>query len=450
MYDWNLASSEPRSRQRVADETLRDGLQAADAREPPLDRKIEFVRALAALRVDAASLGLPAASERARRDVSELARVIREERLDVVPTAAARTTESDVAHIADASERAGTPIEVYAFVGASPIRAFVEGWDLPLVAKRVRDSARVAKRAGLSYCLVTEDTTRTPPEVLAALWKEAVAEGAKRICICDTVGHIDQWGVAALVEFARKTVEDAAEIDWHGHNDRGLALGNALAAARAGASRVHGTAGGRGERCGNTPMEHLLTQLAAMGARESADPRDVARYSEIARANASEAAARHDDGDARPLTLTINGERVTALVAPSRTLLEFLRDDLDLIGTKQGCDLGQCGACTVLVDDAPLLGCITLAHECAGRRVDTIESLKRDARDPLLEAFDEHGAGQCGFCTSGMVLTGHALLRKNPNPTHEEIAESISSNLCRCTGYGPIIRAIDAAARARK
>ena len=446
MHDWNLPSAGAPARQRVADETLRDGLQAADAHELPLSRKTALLRAMAELRVDAASLGLPAASERARSDVAELARVIREEGLPIAPTAAARTTESDVGHVAHAAERAGLPIEVYAFVGASPIRAAVEGWDLPLLAQRVRASARAARGAGLPFCLVTEDTTRTPPDVLEALWSEALAEGATRICLCDTVGHVDPWGVAALVSFAQNAVRGAAEIDWHGHNDRGLALGNALAAARAGVSRVHGTAGGRGERCGNTPMEHLLEQLAAMGAREHPGARVLARYGRIAEPDESHA----DEEEATPLSFWLDGERVRLLAPASRTLLEVLREDLDRVATKQGCDLGQCGACTVLVDGRPTLSCLLLAHECEGKRVETVESLKGPEPDPLLDAFDRHGAGQCGYCTSGMLLVGRALLRENPRPARDEIAEAISGNLCRCTGYGAIVRAIADASREKR
>jgi carbon-monoxide dehydrogenase small subunit len=148
-----------------------------------------------------------------------------------------------------------------------------------------------------------------------------------------------------------------------------------------------------------------------------------------------------------PLTLRVNGERVDVAVRPSRTLLELLRKDLDLVGTKQGCDEGDCGACTVLLDGAPVLACLTLALSCRGREVVTVESLAgAPALDPLLDAFDRCGAGQCGFCTSGMLLTGKALLRANAHPTRYEIREAISGNLCRCTGYGAIVDAIDLAA----
>jgi len=143
-----------------------------------------------------------------------------------------------------------------------------------------------------------------------------------------------------------------------------------------------------------------------------------------------------------PISLTINGDLTQVAVQPSQTLLEVLRYELGLIGTKQGCDKGDCGACTVLVDGEPVLGCLTLAVSCAGKSITTVESLPRE--DPLLESFDCHGAGQCGFCTPGMLMTAKGLLAKEPRPSREKIRTAISGNLCRCTGYGPIVEAIAA------
>ena len=140
------------------------------------------------------------------------------------------------------------------------------------------------------------------------------------------------------------------------------------------------------------------------------------------------------------LSLKINGDEVQVGVRSSQTLLEVLRYELELIGTKQGCDKGDCGACTVLIDGEPALACLTLALACRGKSIATVESLER--KDPLLEAFDRHGAGQCGFCTPGMLMTAKGLLKKHPCPGKDRIREAISGNLCRCTGYGPIVEAI--------
>jgi aerobic-type carbon monoxide dehydrogenase small subunit (CoxS/CutS family) len=153
-----------------------------------------------------------------------------------------------------------------------------------------------------------------------------------------------------------------------------------------------------------------------------------------------------------PLSLTVNGDRVQRSVPPERTLLEFLRYDLGLTGSKQGCDKGDCGACTVQVDGKPLLSCITLAVTLEGARVDTVESLARGTTlHPLQDAFVRHGAAQCGFCTPGMLMSAAAFLDTHASPSREEIKHALSGNLCRCTGYTKILDAVeDAAAMLRE
>ena len=146
--------------------------------------------------------------------------------------------------------------------------------------------------------------------------------------------------------------------------------------------------------------------------------------------------------------MTVNGEAAEVSFAPYKTLLEVLREDLGLTGTKHGCELGECGACAVLVDGEPRLSCLTLALECAGRSIETIEGLARGPRlHPLQEAFADFGGSQCGYCTPGVIMTAKALLARNPNPTRQEIREATAGNLCRCTGYNQITEAIEDAAR---
>jgi len=148
------------------------------------------------------------------------------------------------------------------------------------------------------------------------------------------------------------------------------------------------------------------------------------------------------------LNLSVNGETVEASFAPYKTLLEVLREDLALTGTKHGCELGECGACAVLVDGAPQLSCLLLAVECAGRHLETVEGLARGAQlHPLQAAFADLGAAQCGYCTPGILMTAKALLEREPNPSRERIREAVSGNLCRCTGYQQIFEAIEEAAK---
>ena len=148
------------------------------------------------------------------------------------------------------------------------------------------------------------------------------------------------------------------------------------------------------------------------------------------------------------MKLSINGEEHETLFAGYKTLLEVLREDLGLTGTKHGCELGECGACAVLVDGEPQLSCLVLALECEGRSIDTVEGLARGAElHPLQAAFADLGAAQCGYCTPGILLTAKALLAHEPNPSRERIKEAISGNLCRCTGYQQIVEAVEEAAK---
>ena len=150
------------------------------------------------------------------------------------------------------------------------------------------------------------------------------------------------------------------------------------------------------------------------------------------------------------LQLYVNGENKDVLVDGYKTLLEVLREDLHLTGTKHGCELGECGACAVLVDGEPVLSCLMLAVESGGRNVTTVEGLVTNGvLDPLQEEFADRGAAQCGYCTPGILMTAKALLDEEPNPTPARIREALSGNLCRCTGYHQIIEAVAAAAAKR-
>ena len=148
------------------------------------------------------------------------------------------------------------------------------------------------------------------------------------------------------------------------------------------------------------------------------------------------------------LTLLVNGESQEVSFAPYKTLLEVLREDMNLTGTKHGCELGECGACAVLVDGVPMLSCLALALDCEGRAIETVEGLARGSTlHPLQAAFADLGGAQCGYCTPGILMTAKALLEKDPNPSRERIREAISGNLCRCTGYQQIYESIEEGAR---
>jgi carbon-monoxide dehydrogenase small subunit len=152
------------------------------------------------------------------------------------------------------------------------------------------------------------------------------------------------------------------------------------------------------------------------------------------------------DGKAH-IDLLVNGEPTEVAFAPNKTLLEVLREDLNLTGTKHGCELGECGTCTVLLDGQPVLSCLVVGLACDGRTVDTIEGLASGPDlHPLQTTFADLGAAQCGYCTPGFLLTAQALLNENPTPTREEIKDALAGNLCRCTGYLKIYEAVELAA----
>src|ERR1700686_3457368 len=155
----------------------------------------------------------------------------------------------------------------------------------------------------------------------------------------------------------------------------------------------------------------------------------------------------HADLSKAHIRLSVNGETMEAAFAPHKTLLELLREDLGLTGTKHGCELGECGTCAVLVDGKPVLSCLFLGVECAGRHVETVEGMAgAQGLHPLQKAFADLGAAQCGYCTPGFLLTAKELLERRPNPSRKEIAEALAGNLCRCTGYIKIFEAVELAA----
>jgi 2-isopropylmalate synthase len=284
VHDWNEGEAPAWRTRRVEllDETLRDGLQSPSVRNPTLEQKLEGLRRMARLGVAAVNLGLPSVSAAARQEALQMLRVIRDERLPLLPVCAGRTLPSDVTPILELAEEVGVAVEVSVFVGASPIRWRAEGWDLERVSTLTRDAVALAARAGLPVTFVTEDTTRTPPETLRRLFELAIEHGATRLCLCDTVGAASTDGTRHIVAFTKQLLAGASRpvgLDWHGHDDRGLGLANALAAVEAGVGRVHATALGVGERVGNTPLELLLANLAFLAGSEP-DAKRLREYSE--------------------------------------------------------------------------------------------------------------------------------------------------------------------------
>jgi 2-isopropylmalate synthase len=271
IHDWNVDGRlmPPAHPFMLDDETLRDGLQSPSVVDPPIAKKRELLHLMSELGVDTADGGLPGAGPRAEADVDALCREIRDAKLPIRANCAGRTIVRDIEPMVRVTDRTGVPIEACLFIGSSPIRQYAEGWDEEFLVRQSVDAIGFAVKSGLRVMYVTEDTTRARPETVRRLYTEAVRAGASRVCVCDTTGHATPDGTRRLIDFVREAVDAAGGssigIDWHGHRDRGMGLANCVAAFEAGATRVHGTALGIGERCGNAEMDLLLVNLKLLG-----------------------------------------------------------------------------------------------------------------------------------------------------------------------------------------
>ena len=236
IYDWNVVDAFNTLENKevsLLDETLRDGLQSSYVVNPSIEEKIGLVRIMDSLGTDAANI------------------------------------EDDILPAVEVAQATGTPVEVMSFIGSSPIRMLAEEWNLESMLKRSRDAITLARKEGLPVTFVTEDTTRSRPDILYKLFNNAVDAGVQRICLCDTTGHATPDGIRVLLRFVTdlfKGMGVDVGVDWHGHNDRGIAVANSLFAIQWGADRIHGCALGVGERSGNTCMEQLIMNLRLVGA----------------------------------------------------------------------------------------------------------------------------------------------------------------------------------------
>jgi 2-isopropylmalate synthase len=273
IYDWNsvekVAPLSPKRRIQFLDETLRDGIQSPSVVDPAIGDKLRLVDLANDLGIDTMDIGLPGAGKRAVEDVTTIAQHIRDAKLRVKASCAARTHVADVQAIVDISQAVGLEIEVLCFIGSSPIRQYAEDWDLARMTKLSADAIDLARRYNLPVAYVTEDTTRSRPEVLTRLFTSAVEHGAQRLIVCDTVGHATPDGIRNLLKFTRNVLDGLGRsdvgIDWHGHNDRGFGVVNSIFAIEYGADRIHGTALGIGERVGNAALDQILLNLKLLG-----------------------------------------------------------------------------------------------------------------------------------------------------------------------------------------
>ena len=272
VYDWNeIDRRGPVVRRDFAltDETLRDGIQSPSVRNPSIEEKLEIIHLQDQCGIECSDVGLPGAGQLAVDDVTRLIEEIRDCKLAILPNCAARTHRNDIQAVVDISQKTGFPIEVCAFIGSSPVRRLVEGWDVAQMTKLVTEAVDLGVRNGLAVSFVTEDTIRSDPRTLKTLFQAAIDHGADRLVLTDTVGHATPDGLLNLLTFTRSVLRsmgaDHVKLDWHGHNDRGLSLTLCLSALEHGFDRVHGTCLGVGERVGNAAIDMLLINLKLLG-----------------------------------------------------------------------------------------------------------------------------------------------------------------------------------------
>jgi len=279
IYDWNVIEYDiSRDTNQhphgvwFDDETLRDGLQSPSARNPTIEQKIELLTYMERLGIQKVDLGLPGAGPFHRDHIGAMLSHIREHDFNIRPGAAVRTLMSDIEPLVEMQATHEMEIQASAFLGTSPIRQFTEGWTMEKLIATMEGAVSYAVENGVPVMFVTEDTTRSKPEDVKQIYQRAMELGVRRLCICDTCGHVTPNGVKKLLNFIdEEVIKDAGyhrreiEVNWHGHQDRGLGVANNIAAVEAGADVIHGTALGVGERAGNAPLDQTLVNLKLLG-----------------------------------------------------------------------------------------------------------------------------------------------------------------------------------------
>ena len=279
IYDWNTIDYEfnrnPSNHPHGVwfdDETLRDGLQSPSARNPSIAEKIELLSYMEKLGIQKVDLGLPGAGPFHLEHIDALISHIIANDYQIKPGAAVRTLMNDIEPLVELQNKHGIPIQASAFLGTSPIRQYTEGWTMDKLISTMEKAVSYAVENEVPVMFVTEDTTRSNPDDVKKIYQRAMELGVRRLCVCDTCGHVTPNGVKKLLNFIdEEVIKDGGyhrrdvEVNWHGHQDRGLGVANNIAAVEAGADVLHGTALGVGERAGNAPLDQTLVNLKLMG-----------------------------------------------------------------------------------------------------------------------------------------------------------------------------------------
>ena len=279
IFDWNVIDYEIKRNPAdhphgvwFDDETLRDGLQSPSARNPTIPEKTELLSYMERLGIQKVDLGLPGAGPFHREHINAMLSHIIDNEYQIRPGAAVRTLMQEIEPLVEMQEKHGIQIQASAVLGTSPLRQYTEGWTMEKLISTMEKAVSYAVENDVPVMFVTEDTTRSNPEDVKAIYQRAMELGVRRLCVCDTCGHVTPNGVKKLLHFIdEEVIKDGGyhrseiEVNWHGHQDRGLGVANNIAAVEAGADVIHGTALGVGERAGNAPLDQTLVNLKLMG-----------------------------------------------------------------------------------------------------------------------------------------------------------------------------------------
>ena len=391
IHDWN-----PPPEIKTAllnDETLRDGLQSPSVRDPSIEQKIEILHLMETLGINSLNLGLPGAGPRAIEHIEGLAREIVSNKMKIRANCAARTHENDIRPIAEIVQRTGLRIEAATFIGSSPIRRHTENWTDDFLLETTEKAVKFVISLGLDAMYVTEDTTRCDPAMIKRLYSTAIRCGARSIVVCDTAGHSTPSGAFALIRFVLdevvKPCGEKIRVDWHGHNDRGLALANSLAALAAGADCVHASALGSGERVGNTAMDQMLVNLKLMKVAPW-DHRDLSKLKEYCQT------AARATGVPIPANYPVVGEdafRTATGVHASAVIKALKKNDVELANAVYSGVPAHLFGLEQSIDIGPMSGKSNVIYwlernniPATDERIDRIYSLAKSADHTLTEA----------------------------------------------------------------
>jgi 2-isopropylmalate synthase len=353
-------------------------------RDPSIKEKLSILHLMETLGINSLDLGLPGAGPRAAEHVEALAREIVDQRMKIRANCACRTHQNDIRPIGDIVQRTGLKIEAAAFIGSSPIRRYAENWTDDFLLETTEGAVKYAVSLGLDVMYVTEDTSRCDPEMVKQLYSAAINCGARAICICDTAGHATPMGTLALVRFVMEEVVkpsgEKIRVDWHGHNDRGFAIANSMAALVAGAECVHATGLGIGERVGNTHMDQMLMNLKLMGISPWAN-QDLSKLKDYC------VAVSRATGVPIPANYPVVGEdafRTATGVHAAAVIKAYKKNDIELANTVYSGVPSHVFGLEQVIDIGPMSGKSNVLYWLDRRGIpvsdDLVESIYRRAK----------------------------------------------------------------------